>query len=616
MFEKLVSNLPFTPSLIGDVTFYASRLRKEEITRRLGVFFIVTALLLQSLAVFRPPEPANAANDSDMIRGGISSKEAMLKEYRNSKSDIAAILTYAGITETELAATKVSSINSRQHGTAGNAWKSWGRVSRFSSSDGEVRHILPYKDRTTTVYSRPLWRFDSTPSTKQNGSTYKALVGHSKIRGNFAIIFNCGNLVTQTLPTPRLVTDLKANCDTISGIAIDERDRSKPITVYLYFNGPPGKGKRSAPILTAPNTGSFSYPVDPAKEAGQRVWATMKPLPGYPEALVGFKDIVTISKDCAPKPLKVACTSLKAIVKANSISLGVTYKISGEGTIDKAIIKISGDDSSSKTFTRPVSPLTYEFATKPHTNYQIDVEFYTSNKLVVSTACTKKVNTNPAVCPYNSDLTANDPACKPCPGDNTLWINDPNCRASVVISKTASNITRGSTDAASVAALPGDKITFAITAENTGATKDVITLTDNIGDLLEYATIDTTSGGTVQGDNLIWPDIAVDGNTSVSRLFTVTVKTAPSTPTGWSDPTSFDCIINNSIGVSTIEIPVACPDAKMVEAAMHDLPATGPAENMLVLGSASGIATYLLAYTRQKRRDLDRVRKAFDRGDL
>lgn len=615
MFEKLVSNLPFTPSLIGDVAFYASRLRSEETTRRLGVFFIISALIMQSLAVFRPPQSANAANDSDLIRGGISSKEDMLKQYRSSHSDIANILTYAGITEAELQATKVGSINSLQHGRGSEAWKSWGRISKFSSSTGEVKHVIPFGDKTTTVYSRPLWRFDSTSYTKNNGSSYKALVGHSKTRGNFAIIFNCGNLVTQDLPTPRLLNSLRASCDAITGMAIDERDKSQPVTVYLYFGGPPGKGKRSSAIATNPINGNFTYPVDPTKDAGQRVWAVMKPLPGYPEASVGFKDTVTISQDCAPKPLSVACTSLKTIITATSITAVTSYKTSGDGTVDKAIITISGGTSLTQTFTRPASPIRYSFPVKSNTQYQIDVAFYSSGKVIPASGCNKSVVTQPGVCPYNPALPANDPVCKPCPADESLWINDNECKASILFAKVATNTTQGR-DATAAAALPGDKIAFTITAENTGATSDTITIEDDVHDLLEYATLDNTNDAILTGGTLRWTDIDVAGKSTAHRTFTATIKTIPPTASGTSEPSSFDCVINNSIGISTIEIPLSCPDAKKVEGAMRDLPATGPAENMLALGGVSTVATYLFAYTRQKRRDLNRVRRAFDRGEL
>lgn len=200
MFRTLVSNLPYSPALVGQLGFYARRLRKEEVTRRLGLFFTVLALIVQSFAVFSPPEAANAANPSDMIYGGISTKEQLLAAYDNSargNGDIKNIFDYAGITRAELADLKDGTINSKEHGTAGGAWQTWGRMHRFSAAEGEVSHRV----NGSTLYSRPLWRFDTSASTKKNGSNHRVLIGHSAKLGTFAIQKQCGNLVTTKLPS-------------------------------------------------------------------------------------------------------------------------------------------------------------------------------------------------------------------------------------------------------------------------------------------------------------------------------------------------------------------------------------------------------------------------------
>ena len=65
MFRKLVSNLPFSPALVGQLGFYARRLSKEQFTRRLGLIFTVLALIVQSFAILKPPEPTIAASQAD-----------------------------------------------------------------------------------------------------------------------------------------------------------------------------------------------------------------------------------------------------------------------------------------------------------------------------------------------------------------------------------------------------------------------------------------------------------------------------------------------------------------------------------------------------------------------
>lgn len=62
MFKKIVSNLPFSPALVGQLGFYAKRLRKEEATRRLTLMFVALTIVVQSMVVFQPSISANATN--------------------------------------------------------------------------------------------------------------------------------------------------------------------------------------------------------------------------------------------------------------------------------------------------------------------------------------------------------------------------------------------------------------------------------------------------------------------------------------------------------------------------------------------------------------------------
>jgi hypothetical protein len=204
MFRKLVAHLPFSPALVGQLGFYAKRLKKEELTRRLGLVFTALALVVQSFTVFSPPEAANASNPSDMIHGGAKSVQELLSVYDQSargKGDFKDIMNHAGVTRSELASLKDSSFNSRQFGTGNSAVLSWGRVHRLSSDQGEKKHTVPRSSgSTSTIYTRPIWRYDSTNYTKKYGSTYDAFVGHSKKIGWFAIMKDCGNLITNKVP--------------------------------------------------------------------------------------------------------------------------------------------------------------------------------------------------------------------------------------------------------------------------------------------------------------------------------------------------------------------------------------------------------------------------------
>ena len=343
----MVSNLAFSPALVGQLGFYARRLKKEEATRRLGLVFTALALVVQSLTVFTPPESANAANASDMIRGGVASKSAILDEYDKHRSDFKDIMDYAGITRAELASMQDKSINSKGKGTGKDSWKTWGRQHVFSAAQGEQKHVIPLDTGgSSTLYSKPLWRYDSTPYTIPNGSTYDAFVGHSAKRGAFAIMKDCGNLVTTSTPQPDVSAHfIAASCEMIRGKAVDGRDKGERIKVILYYGGPPGKGDKSEAIFTqaSDNTFSVKVPEKYKKMADStKVWGIMIPLAGWSDSTVQFENTVTIPGGCI-KPEPVArCEQLtldrisrtdfklhaKAIARNGAKIKGYNFKVS------------------------------------------------------------------------------------------------------------------------------------------------------------------------------------------------------------------------------------------------------------------------------------------------
>jgi uncharacterized repeat protein (TIGR01451 family) len=66
MFKKIISNLPFSPALVSQIGLYSKKLRKEKAIRRLSLVFVILTLIIQSFAVFQPPESANAADSTDL----------------------------------------------------------------------------------------------------------------------------------------------------------------------------------------------------------------------------------------------------------------------------------------------------------------------------------------------------------------------------------------------------------------------------------------------------------------------------------------------------------------------------------------------------------------------
>jgi hypothetical protein len=200
MFRKIVSNLAFSPALVGQLGFYAKRLRKEETTRRIGLIFTVLALVVQSFAVFTPPESANAANGNNVIYAGFKDKADLLSIYDRNKdsaghSDIQQIYSQFGITRQDIANGSWTTFNSRDFN---NTINSVGR-----STYSFQRTPIKIADTATTVYSSQLSQFDSTSWTTEHGSMYTAVVGKRSIDGKwFAIMSGCGNPAYISLPPP------------------------------------------------------------------------------------------------------------------------------------------------------------------------------------------------------------------------------------------------------------------------------------------------------------------------------------------------------------------------------------------------------------------------------
>jgi uncharacterized repeat protein (TIGR01451 family) len=212
MFRKLVSNLAFSPALVGQLGFYARRLRKEETTRRAGLIFIALALIVQSFAVFSPPESANAANADNVIYSGIRNKDDLLAIYdRGSDSagrkDIKEIYAQFGISRADIANMHVGSYNT---GDFNGQLKSVGR------SDWGVSFRSPVQvaNTTTTVFTGGF--------TETYGKSWPmpALIGTRSVDGAwFAITLNCGNPVYVVPPPP--VKKPVAACTSLAIISLN-----------------------------------------------------------------------------------------------------------------------------------------------------------------------------------------------------------------------------------------------------------------------------------------------------------------------------------------------------------------------------------------------------------
>lgn len=520
MFRKIVSQLSFSPALVGQLSFYAKRLRKEQATRRLGLIFVALALVVQSLVVFQPPESANAANANDMIPGGLGlgssrSFNNFLGPYDRNERNLKDIYNYFGITRDEILAAG----NNFSHFTVG-AKKSYGFETRAGSTAITITNSAGTP--VTTLYGRPMSLIN--PVNDQIWS----YIGYSKKAGWFAIMQACGNLVTDNYPSPPPPPPAPANIKTSKTVVnasqgnIDATKTTAKVNDKLTFN------------LTASNSGGTAKAVD-------------------------FSDNLTDT------------LSFSKLINAGGGTVNPTTKV-----ISWPSVTIAPNQTVVKSFTVQMN----------------------SSLETTKTDC-KLVNTF-----TNSTVTV--------PVGCTLP------PANVILSKTAQNISQGNVNATTVTAKEKDQITFTLTAENKGGSPKDVVFADMIGDTLEYSKLIDNGGGTYNANTrtLSWPTVSLKAGAKEIRTFTVQIlETIPATPKGQSDPSSYDCRIENVFGTDVV-INVTCPTPKVIEQVVPELPHTGASENMIFAGIVLAIVTFFYFRSKQLGAEVRLIRRDLNGGAI
>ncbi|MGB4761752.1 MAG: hypothetical protein WBP12_00150 [Candidatus Saccharimonas sp.] len=580
MFRKLVSNLAFSPALVGQLGFYAKRLRKEETTRRLGLIFTALALVVQSFAVFSPPEPANAASSQDLVRGGVSNISQYLSHYDQNTNNIRDMFTAMGITRAEIqaAGNNRTTINSK------DIPHSFGMNPHFSAAQGERQYNFPLeRGGTGTVYYHPLALWDSKPWTIQNGSTYQVFVGYSAAAGWFAIMLDCGNLnlktPPRTPPCPSGMVGTYPNC-------------SVPPKMCTH------QGKTHL-LETDPNC---------------------RPTPKC--TINGKTHLDATDPNCKPDPI-ASCTSLKITKLFDNYQLNATANTQHGATVTSYVYVIKRDGKVVDTITKQADGKLTNTASSKQTMqgaYTVELTVKTSVGDKTSADCAKTFSIPaPKMCPVNPTLLESSPDCQPCPGDTTLWIKDEQCAPQVVYTKTANNTTQNNGDATKTTAKASDRIIYTLNLENSGKAPIEVTPQEDLSDVVEYAEVIDTGNGIYNPETkmLTWPKITLEPKAKQTRIFSVKIlDTIPGIGQGVSDKTSYDCKMDNTFG-NTISVNVDCPIQKeTVEQVVNELPKTGPRENMIFAGITLAIVAYFYFRARQTKKEIRLIRRDLNAGTI
>ncbi len=198
MFEKLLANLPYNPGLSKQIGFYARRMRHEESIRRTGMVFIVLAFMVQFFAFISPPQSTTAYSSSDMINGGISSKQDAEAACRQNIKNYRDVLWNFGIDCQDVANSHIDSVRSTDYDNRlfSLSWLPYGGTNPHS---GKPTDETPYNlaKVSETIYARRLISADTIPY-----STYQVLKGTTSNGKTFFIMFGCGNLMLIGVPNP------------------------------------------------------------------------------------------------------------------------------------------------------------------------------------------------------------------------------------------------------------------------------------------------------------------------------------------------------------------------------------------------------------------------------
>ncbi|MFZ2494509.1 MAG: hypothetical protein WAW60_01890 [Candidatus Saccharimonadales bacterium] len=249
-------------------------------------------------------------------------------------------------------------------------------------------------------------------------------------------------------------------------------------------------------------------------------------------------------------------------------------------------------------------------------------DFFTKN-MPSSTYATGHVN-SAAICLHSNGLISdiNSSAIYDKSSYNNCNIScsdnqtDPNCPKNIERNLTAINLTQN-TAANKTTAEAGDRIQYILLTRNTGKATISIDISNVINDIREYALILDNGGGkidtTQSGVSYIsWNDNSLKPGEETARTFTVKVlDPVPLTARGVSNPSSYDCILENTYGVSN-QIKVACPSTKHVERIIEQLPPTSATIGLLFMTTISIVTIYLYIRSAQLYQEVKLVRKDFN----
>lgn len=479
MFRKLVSNLPFSPSLINQLAFYSKRLKKEQFTRKLGLIFTILAVVVQTMTFISPSQATLAASGNDIIyNGNGKTKNGIVQAYFNNRdqlgrTDIRTIFNHYGIAADNLNASRVVTIRST---TANNYW-SIGRNPRGYGGEMAVQISGGPK-----IYSRTLHGW----AANRNWSALEV----STPQGKRWILLECGNIVTQNIEKPKTPNlQLTKTVDKTSAkkgekvtftIKVDNTGQGTAKNTYIYDDAPAGldllnDGLGSQPIKNARRWETKRFDIGPGASFTYKISALVNKwgpgievnracvdiidsniynncdnaevtlVPGCP--IPGKEALPLDDPACKTNPnLKIEKTTPSKDLKIGDI-FDYTLKITNTGdvAIPKAVVRDIAPQHIEFTQVKEVGASTFNAVSNPRdytsNNFALAKKatatiilkakvIKASENAITNTACVLSTGTDTTtggcddeiinvkeVCPSNPSVAKDSPQCNPCPVD-------------------------------------------------------------------------------------------------------------------------------------------------------------------------------------------------------
>lgn len=640
MFNKLLSNLPFNPSLIHQVAFYSKRLRKEASVRRIGFVFVSLTMVLQVFAAMAPAQAGNNCDPArnDIIHCGFSTKEQAVKHCRNNDQQFGTLLDYYKVSCDKLASaeTQTTTINATDHnrnlmsvgrnayGKAGEYainvpniakplyWRymwSWGNISakvlKTTTNDGQMIMVMYDCGNLVTLkdfnLDRPqpdaqltLAKLNQPAGEVKPGDTIDYTLVYANKGGNAAFFS-----VNDTLP---------AQVDFVSSEQGSWKLETKGSQLKWHNNAPPFYAFGNTDAFGTPGFIKVKVKVKNNVASGtticNKAW---------------LQDVSTQTKQTRDWSETQVCNTVRITCPA-----GQVLNPSGTGCetvvvpkVTCTYLKIAKEDSRTKrTFETKVAAVngatiksyTYDFGDKKTekkdsttTTHTIQHEYakegvYTASVVVdtslgqVSEGCKIQVIVKPA--------------------DGKPLIS---------IKKSAKNITQNLSDATTKKAAAGDVIEYTLSTTNygDGDDKDKLLQSEDLADVLQYAQLDgnTLMGGIFDDKTnvLSWNQkVTIKAGQTVSKTFRVTIKNPiPEVNTPNSNPGSYDFVLSNTYG-NTINIELPKSIVKITETVTTTtLPNTGPGESLAAGFVLTLIVGYFFARSRLLNQELEIVKAEY-----